>query len=239
MRDQKIGKLERPQSLRNIAAEAIRYAIITGQYELGEALSENSLTELLGISKTPIREALALLKHEGLVTIVPQKGTFVFTMSVSDVAQLELYRFTLESMALDLSMTQRVEPLVSKLFEICDAMATARNEDDVSNYLKLDGQFHKTIIEFCDNKYLAEGYKTIAGKAAALRTHLSQNPNVTVKSMSEHVEIAKLLRDRELEKAKQVLKRHITRGERTYGDGIEDIAAAGKEKRRIKRRKRP
>jgi len=118
MRGQKIEQIERPQSLSDIAAEAIRDAIITGQYALGEALSENSLTEALGTSKTPIREALALLKHEGLVTVVPQKGTFVFTMSVDEVAQLASYRFALESQAIGYSMARDQDALVSSLLTV-------------------------------------------------------------------------------------------------------------------------
>jgi len=233
--NKKLGQIERPQSLADIAAEAIRNAIITGQYALGEALSENSLTEALGTSKTPIREALALLKHEGLVTVVPQKGTFVFTMSVDEVAQLGSYRFSLESFALDLSMRHNKDALISSLLNSCDAMASAHEGGRIARYLTLDGEFHKAFFEFCENRFLMDGYQAISGKVAALRTHLSQHPTHTDKSNGEHVQIVNLLKDGDIRKAKSILKSHVTRGERTYADGIEDIATAGAESRRLKR----
>lgn len=238
MRGQKIEQIERPQSLSDIAAEAIRDAIITGQYALGEALSENSLTEALGTSKTPIREALALLKHEGLVTVVPQKGTFVFTMSVDEVAQLASYRFALESQAIGYSMARDQDALVSSLLDIADRMSVAHTNSRTARYLALDGEYHNALFENCGNQYLADGYQAIAGKIAALRTHLSRHPTHTDKSMREHVEMAKLLKAGDVKKAKALLKRHVTRGERTYADGVEDIATASVENRRIKRSSR-
>ncbi|TCS58972.1 GntR family transcriptional regulator [Primorskyibacter sedentarius] len=235
MSSKKIGQIERPKSLCDIAADAIRDAIITGQYALGTALSEKSLTETLGISKTPVREALALLKHEGLVTVVPQKGTFVFTMSVKDVAQLAQYRYALESSALELSMARDGEALVATFFDICGAMTAASEKGNTAKYLGLDGRFHAAIFEFCGNDFFVEGYHAISGKVAALRTHLSHHPTHTDKSMGEHIEIAEALRDGDIDKASQVLKRHVTRGERTYGDGIEDIALASAAHRKIPR----
>lgn len=238
MRRPGISQIERPQSLCEIAVENIRSAIISGHYELGEALSENSLTESLGISKTPIREALALLKHEGLVTVVPQKGTFVFTMSVGDVRQLGSYRFALESTALDKAIELHLQALLTSLTKCCDAMAAASAKGDMKRYLRLDNDFHATIVRYCDNRYLQEGYQSVAGKVAALRTHLSKHPTHTEKSMGEHMEIVRLLQSAKIKAAKAVLKRHVTRGERTYADGIEDIATASPELRRIRRTKR-
>lgn len=234
---EKMKPIKAPDSLCDIAAKAIREAIITGQYGLGEAISENSLSELLGISKTPIREALANLRHEGLVTIVPRKGTFVFTMGVAEVAQLGFYRFTLEATALELAMARQGAGLLAALRDICDEMTAAREAGEMRRYLECDGAFHHAIVERCDNLYLIEGYQAITGRAAALRTHLSQHPTHTDKSMQEHRVMVDLLGQGDLAGAKTVLKQHVTRGERTYADGIEDIAAASAEDRVIRRKR--
>lgn len=234
-RSPKIKPIERPKSLGEIATHSIRQAIINGQYGLGEALSENSLTESLGISKTPIREALMLLKHEGLVSVVPQKGTFVFTMSVSDVIQLGHYRLALECTALDMAMQAHPEALLVALADYCDAMGAARKQEKLATYLRLDGQFHRTFLNYCDNRYLQDGYQSIAGKSAALRTHFSRHPSHMDKSMTEHLKLTQFLRNGKINEAKNVLKRHVTRGGRTYADGIEDIALASPELRRIRR----
>jgi DNA-binding GntR family transcriptional regulator len=234
---EKMKRIKAPDSLCDIAATAIREAIITGRYGLGEAISENSLSELLGISKTPIREALANLKHEGLVSIIPRKGTFVFTLSVDDVAQLGFYRFALESTALELAMEGHRKDLLTALKSICATMTAAREQGKTREYLELDGKFHDAIVSRCDNVYLKEGYQAIAGRTAALRTHLSQHPTHTDKSMNEHIEMIALLEQGDLAGATTILKKHVTRGERTYADGIEDIATASPEDRIIRRKR--
>ena len=120
-------------------------------------------------------------------------------------------------------------------------MVAARAKGDIERYLRLDNDFHATIVRYCDNRYLQDGYQSIAGKVAALRTHLSKHPTHTEKSMGEHMEIVRLLQSGKIKSAKAVwnaLKRHVTRGERTYADGIEDIATASPELHRIRRTKK-
>lgn len=114
-------------------------------------------------------------------------------------------------------------------------MTTARAKDRTARDLILDGEYHNALFENCGNKYLADGYLAIAGKIAALRTHRSQHPTHTDKSMLEHVEMAGLLKAGDIKKAKVILKRHVTRGERKYADGVEDIATARVEDSRINR----
>src|SRR3546814_1175987 len=85
-------RLERPKSLTELVKEHVRTRITNGELMLGEALSENVLAAQLGISKTPVREALLQLKLEGLVDIQPQRGSFVFTMAPEEAAELCQYR---------------------------------------------------------------------------------------------------------------------------------------------------
>ncbi|MGQ7848075.1 GntR family transcriptional regulator [Granulosicoccus sp. 3-233] len=229
MHSHQIDKIKTPSALSDIAADAIRNAIVTGQYELGAPLSENALSEATGISKTPIRDALAQLRHEGLVRIVPRKGTFVFTLSVDDVAQLGRYRYLLESAALELSWRHNEEALLQALRKTCEEMTLAHGESDLASYLAIDGRFHQELVSFCDNDFLLRGYKGISSQVAAIRTHLSQYPEHTDKSKHEHFEILRLLQNRSIEEAKQVLERHVTRGERTFAAGTADITAAGRD----------
>ncbi len=231
MKNKKIKQIERPESLCDIAVRSIRDAIIDGTYELGETLSESVLSKTLGISKTPIREALSVLKQEGLVTTIPQKGTFVFTMSVDEVVQLSLYRYSLETTAIEMATEKHPEKLATELVKISDKMAVAQKHNDVSEYLSLDSSYHDAFFKHCDNKYLIDGYRLISGKISALRTHLSQHPSHTDKSFEEHQQIASLLKEGNLQEVKTILLRHVTRGERTYAEGIEDIAAASKQQR--------
>ena len=101
-------QITRPKSLFEMAAPYIRQAISKGQLKLGQRISENDLASSLGISKTPVREALAKLKMEGLVHVFPQKGTFVFTLTEKEVVDICELRYTLESTALAFAFEKKM-----------------------------------------------------------------------------------------------------------------------------------
>ena len=82
---QVLDPIKRQKTLTEQAADAIRARIVEGQFEFGEALSEITLATELGVSKTPVREAFLQLKNEGLVDILPQRGTFVFRMTIEEL----------------------------------------------------------------------------------------------------------------------------------------------------------
>ena len=96
--------IERPESLTESAVKRLRDAIVSGDFELGQPLSERQLAEMLEISKTPVREALAQLRREGLVRILPQRGAFVFTLSQQEVVEICEIRQALEASALKAAM---------------------------------------------------------------------------------------------------------------------------------------
>ena len=89
-------KITRPKSLTEMVVEELRKRIIDGRMQLGAALSENALAADLGISKTPVREALLQLKLERLVDVLPQRGTYVFRMAPDQVAMIRELREVLE-----------------------------------------------------------------------------------------------------------------------------------------------
>lgn len=207
-----------------MATERLRAAIVNGDLGLGEALSESALAELLGISKTPVREALAKLKIEGLVKIVPQKGTFVFTLSAREVEQICELRFALESAALRFAFQRNRGPLLLALRNIVEKMTCARQKRMDGAYLRHDSEFHEQLFKYCDNKYLEDAYNLIVGKVAALRTHLAVRPQHTQKSYAEHKDIVRAIERVNVEGALTILEKHIARAKRSYTKDIEDIA---------------
>ena len=117
-----IKKLKRPQSLVEAAMDGIRSSIIKGELGLGQQLTESYLAELFGFSKTPIREALALLKSEGLVVSEVHKGFRVFKMDEKELSEFCELRFALESQALSSSFTKNRLKLIRKLKNIIKEM---------------------------------------------------------------------------------------------------------------------
>lgn len=211
-------QIKRPDSLSKIAEEHIRKSIVRGTFGLGESLPEVKLSAATGISKTPIREALAALNLQGLVQIIPQRGAFVFSLSQDDVVQLCRFRLILEAAAIDQAIDEKPAALLDELEDIVAGMSKAREADAFDQYLELDADFHDAFFKHCGNSYLQEGYQKVSDIVRTMRTHLSKRPERTAKSFKEHEAIATLLSEGKVKSAKNVLKRQITRGERSYSD---------------------
>lgn len=211
-------QFKRPESLKKLAEVQIREGIIRGRFRLGEPLPEAKLADELGISRTPIREALGALHLQGLVKIFPQRGAFVFTLSREDIEHLCRYRTILEFNAVDLAIERDRRAFLLDLERVLSEMSAARSIDDFERYLDLDAEFHDTFFNFSGNAYLKDGYQKVGDIVRTIRTYLSRGPSRTDKSFAEHEDIIKFLMIGQLGPAKEVLKRQITRGERAYAE---------------------
>jgi DNA-binding GntR family transcriptional regulator len=201
-------RLDRPRSLADQAAGAIRARIVNGDLKLGEALSETALAAELGVSKTPIREAFLRLRTEGLVDIQPQRGTFVFDMTAEEVKELSELREVLEIAAVRFAIRRRPQALADALDAIVAAMREAF-KGNPAGYKTLDGAFHQAIIEHAGNAFLQTSYETFAFRIQALRNRLSRDPVLNRRSLREHRELSALVRAGEIYRASTVLSDHI------------------------------
>jgi DNA-binding GntR family transcriptional regulator len=221
-----MSDFERPPSLTSVVTDHVRAMIIRGDVPLGAAISERGISTDLKVSKTPVREALAQLRNEGLVTIVPQSGVRVFTLSAREVREICAFRKVLEAAALELSMALDPKGLLHDLEGIEIRMRNALSSGDVRAYLGLDTDFHLAFFAHCQNSYLQNAYGLYAGKIAALRTHLANKPQHTQMSMEEHKAIVGAVRGNDLASLIRILGEHIGRTQETYEIGIEDISVA-------------
>jgi len=199
----------RGPSLTAQAAAYIRGRIVHGNYQCGEPLSELTLAQELGISKTPVREAPLELKRQGLVEIHPQRGTFVFEMKSEQVVQLAEVRSILELAALRLAMNRNRDVLSRRWSEIVAAMGVAMENGNTEDYRILDGAFHQTIFDVAGNEFLSETFTVVAFRIQALRNRLSLDPKLNVTSFDEHKRLTKHVDRGELEKAIKLLAWHI------------------------------
>lgn len=218
--------LERPPSLTQLVTEHVRRMIVRGEVPLGAILSERGISADLNVSKTPVREALAQLRNEGLVTIVPQSGVRVFTLSAREVREICAFRKPLEKAALELAMQNDPAGLRADLQDIAARMRAVLDQGDVRGYLDLDTEFHLAFFAHCGNAYLQRAYGLYSAKIAALRTHLAQKPQHTALSMQEHAEIVAAVAAGSVPALVEVLDRHIGRTQETYQIGVEDISVA-------------
>jgi DNA-binding GntR family transcriptional regulator len=221
--------IERPRSLTQSALVQIRDAIVAGDLELGQPLSERALSEMLHISKTPVREALARLRLEGLVRIYPQRGACVFSLSAPEVIEICELRLALESSALRYAVERGGAEFRTALAAIVESMRASKAAGDRKAYLRLDTAFHSCFCEHSGNGLMAQSYALYAGKIAALRTHLSHKPHHTELSFSEHLAMLEAIQRSDVAAALATLEVHIARTKTTYASTIQDIAAADRE----------
>jgi DNA-binding GntR family transcriptional regulator len=211
------SKLARPRSLTELAVERIRASIVEGRLALGEQLSEAALASRLGISKTPVREALLALKLDGLVEIHPQRGTFVFRVSEEQVAEICRFREILESAALAEAMARDAASLAARLEANVRALAHARRSRDAQEQLpQLDAEFHGAILDGCGNSYLRAAYRLIEHKIHALRWRLPENSQQVEHCEADHGVIADQIRKGNVTGAQATLRRHIGETKDTY-----------------------
>lgn len=208
--------LERPKSLRELALEHLRNSIIDGSLKMGQILSERKISEELGVSKSPVREALAQLRDEGLVSIEPQKGARVFILSEPEVAQICDFRQAIETAAFEFALQRDPEGLADDMQRVVKDMERERSRGNEKEYLSLDTAFHHLIFKHAGNDYLTASYTRYIGKIAALRTHLAKLPQHTDLSFDEHKQIAVAVREGDMAKIKSLLLEHIDRTRQAY-----------------------
>ena len=221
-------QIRRPKLLVDIALDSVRRAIVDGDLDLGDPISEARLAAELGISTTPVREALALLRREGLVEVVPQRGTFVFTLQPGELNRICELRLALETAALRLGVERRRDALVRQLGAVVERMVQAREQEDRALYLQLDTEFHDELLAHCDNPYMVDAYSLISAKVAALRNRLGADAHHLDKSFNEHVAIVHAIGKDDLEAGLDILRRHIARKDGSYWDHIDEACMAGK-----------
>ncbi len=212
--------IERPKSLKELALEHLRTSIVEGSLPMGQTLSERGISNELGVSKSPVREALAQLRDEGLVIIEPQKGARVFSLSVEEVEQICDFRQSIETAAFELALKRNPEALAKDMEEVVREMQAAQQKGDMREYLSLDTEFHELIFKHCGNIYLSASYSRFVGKIAALRTHLSALPRHTDLSFEEHKKLADAARQRDMEQIQKLLIEHIDRTRQAYSNTV-------------------
>ncbi len=198
-------------------ADNIREAIVSARLDLGEALSEESLAAAFEVSRTPVREALALLQTEGLVNVVAKSGSYVFSPTEDDIVELCEHRVTLEVEASRRALERNPEATLQAMRLALERMITALEQDDRLSYGAADTEFHLSFFRFCANRYLVDAYERNLGRVAALRTHLARRARGEPdRSCNDHQRLIELAETGKQGALATLLSRHILRTRESY-----------------------
>ncbi len=193
------------------AADGLREMIISGELAPGQPLSEISLAETFGISRTPIREALKQLQIEGLVEIRPRIGTFVSVPSRRELNELFEMKQLLEGGAARLMAARGDIPELAAMRNNVHESDIAVAEGNVERYAQLVHEFHEILIAGADNGKLAAHYRLLMNQLAYARlvkTSLAQ-PGRSLESESEHHTVLELIIAKDGIGAENCMRRHV------------------------------
>lgn len=196
-------------SLVNQAYKELKRIILEYRVPLGGKLNEGELAAALGISRTPVREAINRLEKEGLVQIFPQRGAFVVRFSEKDVFELFLIRENLEGLAARLAAERINEKNLVKLESCIQGFQEPFTEKDVQRYAKEDFRFHQTIVAVSDAQRLIKMISTLYDHIRIFRlTTLGLSSRMKT-SLAEHRLLIEAFQRRDSEQAEQMMRQHI------------------------------
>lgn len=217
----KKSPINRPQSLAMTVAERLKEAILRREIALGEPLSEEKIAVAMDVSRTPVREALTLLQMQGLINILPRRGSIVFKPDDEELKALVDYRLHLEILVSRLAMERAAEATHAGLMQAIKMMDAARVEDDSLAYADADTRFHNTFFENAGNPFFVEAFDIASGRLAALRAHLSAQLGLhRHTTYAEHIAIADALKAGDAEELERLLRTHIGAMEPNYSNAL-------------------
>ncbi|MHB9755625.1 GntR family transcriptional regulator [Streptomyces sp. BYX5S] len=211
-------------SMQAKVAEELRRMIISGELPPRSSLSEMTLSQTFGVSRTPIREALKQLQIEGLVEVRPRVGTFVAVPSRREITELFQMKELLEGAAARLLAFRGNVPEVERLATTMREADEAVRAGDSEKYEKLVHDFHELIIVGADNSKLEAHYRTLMNQLAyarLVRTSLAQ-PGRLSESDHEHHRVLDLILAKDGDGAERVMREHVRRSHQALMAGMDE-----------------
>ena len=200
--------------LRDLVFTTLRQAILKGELLPGERLMEIQLAEKMGVSRTPIREAIRKLEREGLVIMVPRKGAEVAGISEKMLRDVLEVRMTPEKLALRLAFKRQGTDLIEKLEAAEQTFQDAIEGEKLIDMAEADEHFHFLIYEAADNDKLRELLNSLKENMYRYRLEYLKDENYRRSLMEEHNAIIEAFRANDLEKGLEVTDTHIANQER-------------------------
>jgi len=205
----KLFKINDYELLNQKVYRILKAEIIEGSLKPGTKLLENNIAKQLGISRTPIREALRELAAEGFVKMNPNQGVVVSNASVEDVQEVLQIRGVLEGLAARLATKMINEEEIKELEKYQKRMEYYTNKDDVLAFSEMDTEFHELILNICGNNRLIQIRKNLSDQAHRYQIRSLSVPGRLKYSLKEHQEIVEALKRKNPEQADRLSQKHI------------------------------
>ena len=203
------GDVDSTRLLRDTAYERLRDAIRFSELPGGELLSEVRLSKILGISRTPIREALQQLAQEGLIEIIPGRAVIVPQLTLQDIRDVVHVRALLEPELARMVARAAALEAVETLQGVCSAMDAAATRDDRVAWSRADTRFHETLCDSCANQLLAKTVRQLVNRTHRVATSSKTTQARLIACTREHQAVVGAIAASDPEAAHRTMAEHI------------------------------
>lgn len=203
--------LQNHRPLREIVYEELKRQILIGEIAPGTRMMEVELADDMGVSRTPVREAIRKLEKEGLVTIEPRRGAYASDISIKDMVDVMEVRQDLEGMAAGLAAIKATDEEKEELRRATEAYKAAVESGNIQEIIKWDEAFHKKIVSCSGNKTLIQLVSQVQELALRFRYIYYDDFSRFEGQPMEHKEIVEAILSNDAEKARKAADEHISR----------------------------
>lgn len=204
-------RISRGEALAEQAYQRLRDAILSHQLTPGTHLSVPSIARRLGISRSPAREAIARIAHDGLAHVRSGRGAVVADFSPSDLVEIYELREVLEGLASRLAVETMPTENIERLEQILEEHQAVVARGDFSRHMQLDQAFHQLVRRSTGNSRLNDSLDRLQGQVRVAMHTTHRSPGGMRQAVAEHRQILHALRARELETAEQASRAHVAR----------------------------
>lgn len=217
-------KLDGYKPLRDVVFETLRDAIITQVLKPGERLMEIQLADEMGVSRTPVREAIRKLELEGLVVMVPRKGAYVAGVSMKDIHEVYEVRSALEMLAVTLAAERITEEELDALERqvLRESEEEKADDGDLDSIIYIDSSFHDIIYQAAHNQRLVQFINILQEQLQRFRAASLSKPGGSKTALEEHKKIVEALSERNGDLASKLARDHIENAENAMISQMEE-----------------
>lgn len=217
MEKRKLGpiQLDSYQPLREVVCETLRDAVRRGILQPGERLMEIQLAEDLGVSRTPVREAIRKLEMEGYVIMMPRRGTYVADLSIRDINEVFEIRTSLESLASGLAAERINEDELEKLQRLLVEIGAYIKSEDMESIVRTDTEFHDLLYQASRNTRLVGIISNLREQLTRFRTTSMSFPGRLKATLEEHRKIVEAIAQGDEKAARKAAEHHMEKSEQT------------------------
>lgn len=208
------GKSKGPDK-NKMAYESIRNLIVTNELKAGDIITENILAEELGMSRTPIREAIKILAKEGFLEIRNGVGTYVKHITIKEIYDINEVRINLESMALQTAIhnikQEDLANLINRWVKLKEHLEANPGIDPLitAEIYKLDAETHSFIVGNCDNQFLKEIYADVRFKVERFQRMITVAVKDDLSTVLLHIKILEFIKDGDITAASDLIRNHV------------------------------